>query len=484
MRRKAPHLFFTCFKERAAVQPSLFVYNQTNIPVAMKLELLWLLVGIIIGAIATSACWFSWHYAQKRRNRKFRKRSRQVFKVKSLHSLKSWAQNIQQNIQQDLQQKYRDQFGNNQFLDYESDRLLWEKIVEAAPIGYIQVDQDNHLNVCNQRAASMMGINNHQQGLLRKPFLLQVIRSYELDHLIEQTRSQSMGSQVDWVFHPAIPDPVDPVPQQGRPIRAYSIYLDQGQVGIFLEDRQEAISIAQQRDRWTSDVAHELKTPLTSIRLVAETIEPRVDPSARIWVERLLSEIDRITNLVKDLLDLGQMDVGIEPPLHLQEVNLAALVRSVWTTLEPLANRKQVSLKYIGDETTSLLVDESRIYRLLLNLLDNSIKHSPALQSITIKASVVDTNIEIETIDAGEGFPEDALPYLFDRFYRIDASRTRSGLDYGGSGLGLAIAHQIVLLHKGTITAKNHPETGGAWITIALPYQHPANNGKIANLTA
>ncbi len=429
------------------------------------MEMLWLLVGIGIGAIATSACWISWHYAKKRRNRKFRKRTQHVFRAKSIHSLKSWAQNIQQN--------YRDQFEVNGKIDPVVERQLWEKIVESSPIGYIQVDRDNRLVVCNQQAAAVMGISNRQQGLLRKPFLLQLIRSYELDYLVEQTRIHRAGSQVDWVFHPAIPDPADPVPQIGRPIRAHSIDLDNGQIGIFLEDRQEAIAIAQQRDRWTSDVAHELKTPLTSIRLVAETIEPRVDPSARIWVERLLSEVDRITNLVKDLLDLGQMDVGIEPILRLREVNLADLVRSVWITLEPIANRKQVSLKYIGDEQLIMWVDESRIYRLLLNLLENSIKHSPALQCITIKTSVINSSLHLETIDSGDGFPEESLPYIFDRFYRIDPSRTRSGLDRGGSGLGLAIAYQIVQLHKGSISAKNHPETGGAWITIALPYQNP-----------
>jgi two-component system, OmpR family, phosphate regulon sensor histidine kinase PhoR len=438
------------------------------------MEFFWLLVGIGIGAIATSACWFSWNYAKHRRNRKLRSRSRHVFKAKSIRSFRVWAQNVQQNIRQN----YNDQF-NAQLLGIETieggdERLLWAKIVELAPMGYLQVDQDNRLAVCNQCAATMMGIVNHQQGLIRKPFLLQLIRSYELDHLVEKTRSQSLGSQVDWVFHPAIPDPVDPVPQIGRPIRACSIYLGHGQVGIFLIDRQEAVAITQQRDRWTSDIAHELKTPLTSIRLVAETLEPRVDPAARIWVERLLSEIERITKLVQDLLELGQMDVGIESVLHLGEVNLSLIVRSVWATLEPLANRKQVKLKYIGDEQLLWQLDESRIYRLLLNLLDNSIKHSPALQSITIKNSVVDSNLLIEIIDAGEGFPEEALPHIFDRFYQVDPSRTRSGMDRGGSGLGLAISRQIVTLHKGAIAAKNHPETGGVWITIALPYQNLA----------
>ena len=438
------------------------------------MEFFWLLVGIGIGAIATSACWFSWNYAKQRHNRKLRKRSRHVFKAKSIRSFKSWAQNVQQNIRQNYNNQFNDQFQIIAPMADGDERLLWAKIVELSPIGYIQVDQDNRLVVCNQKAATMMGIANHQQGLIRKPFLLQLIRSYELDHLVEQTRSLEQGSQVDWVFHPAIPDPVDPVPQIGRPIRAFSIYLGHGQVGIFLIDRQEAVAIIQQRDRWTSDIAHELKTPLTSIRLVAEMLEPRVDPTARIWVERLLSEIERITKLVQDLLELGQMDVGIESVLNLSEVNLSSIVRSVWATLEPLANRKQVKLKYIGDEQLLWQLDESRIYRLLLNLLDNSIKHSPSLQSITIKTSMLDSNLLIEIIDAGEGFPEDSLPHIFDRFYKVDPSRTRSGLDRGGSGLGLAISRQIVTLHKGAIAAKNHPETGGVWITIALPYPNPA----------
>lgn len=428
------------------------------------MELLWLLVGIVIGAIATSACWFSWNYAKQKRDRKFRKRSRHVLKAKSIDSLKTWAQNIQLN--------HHDQSESSELIDNHEVSLSWEKIVEAAPIGYIQVDRDNRLTLCNQKAATMMGIANCQTSLLRKPFLLQLIRSYELDRLVEQTRSLSASTQADWVFHPAIPDPANPVPQIGRPIRARSLCLEHGQVGIFLEDRQEAVAITQQRDRWTSDIAHELKTPLTSIRLVAETIEPCVDPESRIWVNRLLGETDRITKLVQDLLELGQMDVGIEPVLNLSEVNLPTIVRAVWSTLEPLANRKQITLNQLGDEKLVWQLDESRMYRLLLNLLDNSIKHSPSLQSITIKTSMLNSDLIIETIDAGEGFPEDSLPYIFDRFYQIDPSRTRSGLNRGGSGLGLAIARQIVTLHKGAIVAKNHPETGGAWITISLPHQN------------
>jgi two-component system phosphate regulon sensor histidine kinase PhoR len=182
---------------------------------------------------------------------------------------------------------------------------------------------------------------------------------------------------------------------------------------------------------------------------------------------------------VKDLLDLGQMDVGIAPSLNISDVSLAPLVGMVWKTLEPLANRKQISLNCEGNLDLNLQGDESRLYRLLLNLLDNSIKHSPVRGVITIRAQVIDAVVQIETIDCGDGFPEEALAHIFDRFYRIDASRTRSGLEHGGSGLGLAIAYQIVQLHQGKITARNDPQTGGAWMTIQLPQFREAGGAQL-----
>ena len=127
------------------------------------MEFFWLLVGIGIGAIATSACWFSWNYAKQKRNRKLRKRSRHVFKAKSIRSFKSWAQNIQKNIQQNYSGQFNAQLLEIETTEDRDERLLWAKIVELSPIGYIQVNQDNRLVICNQQAANMMGIANHRQ---------------------------------------------------------------------------------------------------------------------------------------------------------------------------------------------------------------------------------------------------------------------------------------------------------------------------------
>jgi two-component system phosphate regulon sensor histidine kinase PhoR len=128
--------------------------------------------------------------------------------------------------------------------------------------------------------------------------------------------------------------------------------------------------------------------------------------------------------------------------------------------------------------------DESRIYRLLLNLFDNSIKYSPRSQEVLVKLGIENGENDtqeikhavIEVIDRGKGFPEAALPHVFDRFYRVDESRARVGTDSGGSGLGLAIVRQIVQAHQGKISVSNHPETGGAWVRVSLKLDLSVSN--------
>ncbi len=352
----------------------------------------------------------------------------------------------------------------------------WSHILQSAPIGYLEVDEENHLCWGNEQACNLLGIQLRQVDAVPKRLLLQLVRSYELDLLISETRTAEKSLQKKWVFNPSVPDPLHPVQQQGRMLRGHSIFLDNGNIGVFIEDCQEAAILQQQRDRWASDVAHELKTPLTSIRLIVETLYSRVTPELQNWMERLLNEVIRLSNLVQDLLELGQMDSNSSFHLNRQTLDLPQLVQSAWMSLEPLATKRQVSLKYLGPDSLCIQADESRIYRLLLNLLDNSIKYSPTSLEVIVKLEIEHRTAAlsyavIEVIDSGSGFPEKALPHVFDRFYRVDESRARSGGNCGGSGLGLAIVRQIVLAHQGAISVSNHPVTGGAWVRVTIPTQ-------------
>lgn len=368
-----------------------------------------------------------------------------------------------------------------------------ERILQAAPIGYLQVDEENQLIWCNDEANRLLRMNQPLTGSVqRRRLLLEVARSYELDALIEEARDRQQPCQTEWRLYQISPDPIDPQEQPTYPLRGYAIPLNHDEVGVFLENRQETELLMQQRDRWTSDVAHELKTPLTSIRLVAETLQPRIDAALKIWLDRLINETIRLSNLVEDLLNLSRLESSQFEGLNCKAVDFPKLIHSAWGSLEPLAQVKQLQLDYRGPSQCVIELDEALFHRVLLNLIDNAIKHSPKAAAVQIRLAsytpateTVDSNhrcgLYLDVMDSGPGFNERDLPHIFDRFYRADLSRSREGrsamLTTGspptemsrGTGLGLAIVRQIVEAHGGTISAANHTDLGGAWLRLWLP---------------
>jgi len=369
--------------------------------------------------------------------------------------------------------------------DSQLSQQTYQDLLNFAPVGYLQVDEENQLLWCNQQAQEILYLQRWQPGQVR--LLLELVRSYELDNLIEQTRDWQKPQTMEWVFHPSCDNAAEMQTRKSLTLRASSLPLPQGQVGVFLENRQPLLDINQARDRSFSDLAHELRTPLTSIRLVVETLQNRLEPPLDRWINRLMQEVDRLINLVQSWLELTQMEANPAIQLRSEGVEVRSLIASVWETLEPLAQRQNLSLTYSGPDNLWIQADQARIYQVFLNLLDNSIKYSPPQATIHVEAKTLVTKdihgddpvspvLEINLIDSGIGFSEADLPYVFERFYRGDKARTHSPLQESnsigkivGNGLGLAIVWQIVLAHGGSIKAMNHPETGGAWMQIQLP---------------
>lgn len=339
----------------------------------------------------------------------------------------------------------------------------WQYLSQRLPWGYLRVDENNVVLECNPAAQRLLRISQWQPGI---KLLLEWVRSYELDQLIEATRRQETAAPVqsrEWIFYPSGGD--------GKPIplRAWGLLLPQAHVAIFLEDRLEAKMLAQQRDRWASDVAHELKTPLTSIRLLAETLQSRVDAAQAVWVERLLNETLRLSHLVQDLLELSALNLGAASRSQWRWVDLASLVQEAWQSLEPLAKPRHQELHLSGLSQIYLWGDEQRLYRLVLNLLDNAVKYGKPDSPIHVVLSEQGSQVRLEVYDHGPGLPEDQFELVFQPFYRTDTARARSK---GGTGLGLAIVRQIVEVHGGTIQLRNHPQTGGLWVQVELPRKH------------
>ena len=360
---------------------------------------------------------------------------------------------------------------------------IWEQLMRVAPVGYLQVDEENQLLWCNQQAQQLLGLQKWEPRQVR--LLLELVRSYELDQLIEQTRERQQPQVKEWLFHQASADAAALSELKALTMNAASLPLPNGQVGVFLENRQPLLDLARTRDRWVSDLAHELKTPLTSILLVVEALQQQLEPPYKLWVDRLLPEVERLISLVQNWLELSQLELDPSRQLHRESVELRSLIDSVWHTVEPLAQRQQLRLSYSGAETLWIEADKSRLTQVLLNLLDNSIKFSPFRGTIWVNVKLIDSEtkpkyVQIDIIDSGCGFPPTDLPYVFERLYRGDPARARqttpdssaiSTLATHGSGLGLAIVKQIVLAHGGTVKAMNHPETKGAWLQVELPAQ-------------
>ncbi len=399
---------------------------------------------------------------------------------------------------------------------YEARLELYQQIMNLSPIGFLQVDDENRLVWCNPQARQLLTIT--QDNTPEPRLLLELVRSYELDSLIDVTRQQQQPCQSCWTFYPVNADPSRVKQQKFYALEGFGIPLPNGHVGMFIESRQAMVTLQQQCDRWVSDVAHELKTPLTSIRLVAETLQMRLDPSLQGWADRLISQTNRLSQIVQDLLELSRLEEESEQCLNPASVDLPELIQAAWLNLDPIANKKNVELDYVGPERLPVTLDESRFYRVLVNLLDNAIKYSPPWEAVQVRlnaegyssqahdcpagdgatggegasgeASTEDRDstipqVRIDIVDTGPGFKEEDLPHIFERFYRADASRSRqpvvsgastAAYSVGGSGLGLAIVKQIVNAHQGTVVAQNYPQGGGGWIQIVVPQQRQQHN--------
>ena len=369
----------------------------------------------------------------------------------------------------------------------EQDRAAWQSLIEQAPIGYLQVDADNQLVECNQNAKDLLRIDSRRS--LRIRLLLELVRSYDLDILIEETRKSQQSQTKEWIFFfTRYVSPQDSETQadfarsplkvvESIALKGYGFPLADREVGVFIENRQPLKELSQRSDRAVSDITHELRTPLTSISLVAENLLGRLKDPERRWVEQMLKEINRLMELIQEWLDLTQLEAAPERLLKYETVQLYDLVQSVWQTLEPIAQKKEVTLTYTGDRDITISADRSRLIQVFLNLLDNAIKHNPPRREVIVKilpytcAESSATQVKIDVIDYGIGFDDGDLPYIFERLYRGDKSRARTEnlTSADGSGLGLAIVEQIVQAHGGKISAKNHPQIGGAWLEIILP---------------
>lgn len=243
-------------------------------------------------------------------------------------------------------------------------------------------------------------------------------------------------------------------------------------LGNTFNQMAESLELAEKRRKEvTADIAHELRNPLAIQRANLEAIQDGVYDLTPDNLEPVLEQNRLLTRLVGDLRTLAMADAG-EIKLQCQPIDLVQMVFKVVNQFQDLATKRNIRIQNdLSPDCPEVEVNSQRVEQVLVNLLENALRHSPEGGVIYLAAACDAKYVRISIRDTGPGIPEEALPHIFERFYRADRSRSR---DQGGSGLGLAIARNLIENHHGKLTAENHPD-GGAIFNILLPISQPAN---------
>jgi two-component system sensor histidine kinase VicK len=236
---------------------------------------------------------------------------------------------------------------------------------------------------------------------------------------------------------------------------------------IVLQDITEQQRLEEMRKEFVANVSHELRTPLTSIKSYAETLldgEYRNDEIAEKFLGVINSEADRMTRLVKDLLQLSSLD-NQKMHWNMKNIQLTEIVKNCVNKMSIDAKNKEQFLEFFVEEDPGEVhADRDRIEQVVINIISNAIKYTHIKGIITVTVGISENMAFIKVADTGMGISQEDVKRVFERFYRVDKARSR---EMGGTGLGLAIAKEIVEAHGGTISISS--ELGaGTVLTVYL----------------
>jgi len=226
-------------------------------------------------------------------------------------------------------------------------------------------------------------------------------------------------------------------------------------------------TLEESRQEFVSNVSHELKTPITSIKVLAESLINQPDSPAEVYREFLHDineEIDRENKIINDLLELVKLDRR-EGNMHIATVKINEMLEMIMKRLMPIASAAGVEMVYESYRDVSAMVDEVKMTLAFTNLIENSIKYNKEGGRVKVSLNSDRKYFNVTIADTGIGIPSDSIDKIFDRFYRVDKTRARES---GGTGLGLAIARSVVLMHNGAIRVES-VENEGTTFVVSVP---------------
>ena len=244
---------------------------------------------------------------------------------------------------------------------------------------------------------------------------------------------------------------------------------ENGGIMAVMHDITEQTKLDSSRREFVANVSHELRTPLTNVKGYTETLLDAgddIDPqSRRSFLQVIYNESDRMTHIVKDLLTLSQLDYG-RMDLRLAELPVEMIVANIASAMMIEAKNQGLTLETSFQRPLpNILADQARMEQVIANVISNAVKYNRPGGRVEVSAFVEGDQVAVRVKDTGIGIPQEDIPRLFERFYRVDKARSR---ERGGTGLGLAIAKEIVEQHNGTIQVESQLDQGTA-VTIRIP---------------
>ena len=235
-------------------------------------------------------------------------------------------------------------------------------------------------------------------------------------------------------------------------------------------DPDELQRVKEIRRDFVANVSHELKTPATSLKLLAESLEETLeeDPvQARLFAAQLKRETERLAQLITDLLDLARLE-SEEPTDYPDVVDVRGVLMSVLSRMRRVARKKEITLQWkrFGRAAQyTVRGDETQLTSMFTNLVDNAVKYTPPGGRVEVIGGFEGSEIVVRIADTGIGIPEGKLSRIFERFYRVDKARSKAT---GGTGLGLSIVRHVAQNHGGRVTVESTPGEGSVF-TVYLP---------------
>jgi PAS domain S-box-containing protein len=339
------------------------------------------------------------------------------------------------------------------------DRARMEAILSSMIEGVLVVDEQGRLQLVNEAARRILKLERES---LNRSYVEAIRHPGIVDHIaraLAGDETEGLELSVTRDSTRTLVARVTPVVAAGR-----------GAV-LVMHDITDLRKADLVRRDFVANVSHELRTPLTAIKGYAEALlDDTDDADAR---EKFLDIIHRhatrMERLVKDLLRLARLDAGQEG-VELVPCDVEGLLKGIANDFEPTAAQKQQSIDTrVAPEAATLVTDAAKLHDIARNLIENAVNYTPDGGAIDVRAAVANGRFQLTVSDTGHGIAPDDLARVFERFYRVDKSRTRPG----GTGLGLSIVKHLVQVLDGEVTASNQ-QGGGALFTVTLPIRGPS----------